>query len=340
MSAPSGARATRIGSGIRPCGAARGPAPAASQPQPLRGHAIRGLDFPHDRSQHPCLPPRHARRIRAGSLSATALTEALLARIAAREPEVRAFVHLDAALALRAAAAADARAKAGRAGPLHGLGFGVKDVLDTADQPASTVRRSGPGTGRERCRLRRARPPGRRRDSRQDGHHRIRHPAPGCDRQPAQPEAYAGRFLLRLGGRGGGRFFHAGFGTQTAGSIIRPAAFCGAVGFKPSFGTLHRAGMKVMAEALDTIGVITGSVGDAALAMAGLTGGTTASRRRSRTAPRGSACCWGPTADQAAPETRALMERVAAAAARAGAKVTADRDARGGGGRRWPRMPW
>ena len=55
-------------------------------------------------------------------------------------------------------------------------------------------------------------------------------------------------------------------------SIIRPAAFCGAVGFKPSYGTLHRAGMKVMSESLDTIGVITRSVGDAALVMGGLTG--------------------------------------------------------------------
>src|SRR3712207_8257926 len=67
-------------------------------------------------------------------------------------------------------------------------------------------------------------------------------------------------------------FFHAGFGTQTAGSVIRPAAFCGAVGFKPSFGTLHRGGMKVMSESLDTIGVIARSVGDCALFMSGLTG--------------------------------------------------------------------
>ena len=99
----------------------------------------------------------------------------------------------------------------------------------------------------------------------------TRHPGPTTTRttrrirRAAPPQA-------RRPGRAAG-FFHAGFGTQTAGSIIRPAAFCGAVGFKPSFGTLHRAGMKVMAESLDTIGVITGSVGDAALAMAGLTGG-------------------------------------------------------------------
>jgi Asp-tRNA(Asn)/Glu-tRNA(Gln) amidotransferase A subunit family amidase len=80
--------------------------------------------------------------------------------------------------------------------------------------------------------------------------------------------------------------------------------------------------MKVMAESLDTIGVITGSVGDAALAMAGLTGGDYGDpETKPHRAPR-LGLCWGPTADQAAPETRAVIERVAAAAAKAGAVVT------------------
>jgi Asp-tRNA(Asn)/Glu-tRNA(Gln) amidotransferase A subunit family amidase len=55
------------------------------------------------------------------------------------------------------------------------------------------------------------------------------------------------------------------YGTQTVGSIIRPAAYCGVVGYKPSFGTLSRAGMKIASESLDTIGVIAGTVQDAAL---------------------------------------------------------------------------
>jgi Asp-tRNA(Asn)/Glu-tRNA(Gln) amidotransferase A subunit family amidase len=67
-------------------------------------------------------------------------------------------------------------------------------------------------------------------------------------------------------------FFHLAFGTQTAGSVLRPAAYCGVVGFKPSFGTLHRAGMKVMSESLDTIGVFARGVADCALAMGALTG--------------------------------------------------------------------
>ena len=203
-----------------------------------------------------------ARRLRDGSLTATALTEALLDRVAAREPVLRAFAWLDQALARRQAAALDA---APRRGPLPLAGMALRgEGCAGYRRPAIAIWLAdlGRASAARRCRLRRAGPAGRRGHPRQDGDDRIRHPPSGPDRQPAQPGAYAGRLFLRLGGRGGGGFFHAGFGTQTAGSIIRPAAFCGAVGFKPSYGTLHRAGMKVMSELLDTIGVITRTAGD------------------------------------------------------------------------------
>jgi Asp-tRNA(Asn)/Glu-tRNA(Gln) amidotransferase A subunit family amidase len=110
-------------------------------------------------------------------------------------------------------------------------------------------------------------------------------------------------------------------GTQTAGSIIRPAAFCGVVGYKPSFGTIHRAGMKVMSESLDTIGALARSVADCGFlvgALAGLDLGKP-ELKPDRT-PR-LALCHGPLAERAAPETLALLERAGAAAARAGAQV-------------------
>src|SRR5207253_1426845 len=62
------------------------------------------------------------------------------------------------------------------------------------------------------------------------------------------------------------------FGTQTAGSIIRPAAYCGVVGFKPSFGVIARAGVKPLADSLDTIGTMARNVADAAF-LAGILGG-------------------------------------------------------------------
>ncbi len=113
------------------------------------------------------------------------------------------------------------------------------------------------------------------------------------------------------------------FGTQTAGSVIRPAAFCGVVGYKPTYGTIHRAGMKVISESLDTIGAIARSVADCALLVRAVTRldlGDPESRLDH--APR-LAVTIGPDAATARPETVKLIERAARAAAHAGATVRA-----------------
>ena len=60
------------------------------------------------------------------------------------------------------------------------------------------------------------------------------------------------------------------FGTQTAGSIVRPAAFCGVVGYKPTYGTINRVGVKMISDTLDTVGVLARTVPDAALFVAAL----------------------------------------------------------------------
>jgi Asp-tRNA(Asn)/Glu-tRNA(Gln) amidotransferase A subunit family amidase len=116
-------------------------------------------------------------------------------------------------------------------------------------------------------------------------------------------------------------FFPLAFGTQTGGSIIRPAAFCGIVGFKPSFGAIHRGGMKVMSESHDTIGVMARSVADCALSMGAMTGRDYGKpEEKLSRAPR-LAFTLGPPAAKAAPETLALMERAIAACRKAGAEV-------------------
>ena len=265
-----------------------------------------------------------ARQLRTGSLSATALMEALLARIAAREGTLRAFVHHDPAAALRAAARADARFRSGRTtGPLHGLALGVKDVLDTADMPSQY---GSPIWAGHRPRADAACVALARRagaivmGKTVTTEFATRHPGPTTN--PANPAHTPGGSSSGSAAGAAAGLFHAGFGTQTAGSIIRPAAYCGAVGFKPSFGTLHRAGMKIMAESLDTIGLVAGTVGDCALFMAASTGRDHGDpEARPERAPR-IGLCLGPTADQAAPETLALLDRVAAAASQAGATVT------------------
>ncbi|WP_372617654.1 amidase [Falsiroseomonas sp.] len=256
-----------------------------------------------------------ARAIAAGRLSAADLMEACLARAAGREPAVRAFVHLDPAQARRNAAAA-------RPGPLHGIPFGVKDVLDTADMPsqygspiwagwrprgdaaAVAAARAAGGVimGKTVTTEFATRHPGATSNPRNAAH------TPGGSSSGSA--AAVADFMLPLA-----------FGTQTAGSIVRPAAFCGVVGFKPTYGTLHRAGMKVMSESLDTIGVMARSVADCALAMAAMSGRHYGDpEAKPERAPR-LGVTLGPDPSKAAPETVALMQRAAEAARKAGAEV-------------------
>ncbi len=261
-------------------------------------------------------------RLRAG-LSPLELAEAVLDRIATREPVLNAFVHHDAAALRRAAQAADAAARAGRAGPLNGLLLGVKDVLDTADMPSQY---GSPIWAGHRPRADAACVALARRAGMLVAGKTVttefatRQPGPTAN--PANPGHTPGGSSSGSAAGAAAGFFHVGFGTQTAGSIVRPAAYCGAVGFKPSYGTLHRIGMKVMSESLDTIGVIARTVADCALAMGALSGRDYGDpQQKAPRAPR-LGLCLGPTASQAAPETLALMDRIAAAAARAGATVT------------------
>jgi Asp-tRNA(Asn)/Glu-tRNA(Gln) amidotransferase A subunit family amidase len=115
--------------------------------------------------------------------------------------------------------------------------------------------------------------------------------------------------------------FPVAFGTQTAGSIIRPAAYCGVVGYKPTYGMINRVGMKLMSDSLDTVGVMARSVADCAF-FAGAVSGRDLGDPDAHPgrAPKIGICrspCW----ELAAPETIALLARVETALARAGATV-------------------
>jgi Asp-tRNA(Asn)/Glu-tRNA(Gln) amidotransferase A subunit family amidase len=257
-----------------------------------------------------------ARQISAGTLRPEALMEACLARIAAREAAVHAFAYLDPDQARRAAAAA-------RSGPLRGLPVGVKDVLDTADMPSEygspiwrgwrpradaaavawTRAAGGVAIGKTVTTEFATRKPGPTANPRGLGH------TPGGSSSGSAAGVADG-------------FFPLAYGTQTAGSIIRPAAFCGVVGYKPSFGTISRIGMKIMADSLDTVGVMARSVADCAL-FAGAVSGIDLGDPDTRPdrAPR-IGICRSPTWDQAQPETIALLDRVTTALGRAGAVLT------------------
>ena len=254
-----------------------------------------------------------ARRIAAGRLAPAELVEACLDRIAAREPQVRAFSSLDPALPRRAAARPPS-------GPLAGLPVGVKDVLDTADLPSEygspIWAGHRPRADASAVALTRA-AGGIVMGKTVTTEFATRHPGPTSN--PHDPARTPGGSSQGSAAGVAAGFFPLAFGTQTAGSVLRPAAYCGVTGFKPSYGLIHRAGMKVMSESLDTIGVFGRKVEDCALVAGALTRLDLAGRPD--TAPR-IALCFGPGESLLSPDTAARIEEVAERCGRAGAKLT------------------
>ncbi len=203
-----------------------------------------------------------------GELTAEALVRACLERIEALEPRVLAFEALDPELALREARRADA---AGRPGPLHGLPVGVKDVIDTADLP--TARGSPIFSGRRPeadaacvASLRRAGGIVLGKTVTTE----LAFYLPGKTRNPHDPARTPGGSSSGSAAAVAARMVPAALGTQTAGSLIRPGAYCGVVAFKPGHGLLPLDGVSPFAPSLDTLGVMTRSAGDLPLLLAGL----------------------------------------------------------------------
>jgi Asp-tRNA(Asn)/Glu-tRNA(Gln) amidotransferase A subunit family amidase len=254
----------------------------------------------------------------AGRLTPVALMEACLARTTAREPEVRAFAWRDPARALAAAAAADL----GK--PLGGLPIGVKDVIDTADYPTSYGSPIWAGfrpRGDAAC-VAWAKDAGAVVAGKTvTTEFAVR--SPGPTRNPANLAHTPGGSSSGSAAAVADGMVPLAFGTQTAGSIIRPAAYCGVVGYKPTYGTISRIGMKIMADSLDTMGVMARSVADCALFAAALTGRDMGDPAKATGATPRVGMCRSPSWKGAAPETVALMDRAAAALAKAGATVSA-----------------
>ena len=144
-----------------------------------------------------------------------------------------------------------------------------------------------------------------------------------ADAQSARSRAHAGRLVERFGGGGRRRLRAGGAGTQTNGSIIRPASYCGVVGFKPSLGVLPRTGVLRHCALVDHPGVFARDVEDAALLVDALAGaddedptvrdldGSLLAAARDEPPPR-LALLADPYADRAEPATRAALERFAA----------------------------
>jgi len=209
-----------------------------------------------------------ARKLAAREITAQALLEDCLERITEREPSVHAWTFLAGEAAMQRARALDAGAHTGL---LHGLPIGVKDTFDTVDMPTSYGSPIYPGH-RPACdaasvalaRAAGAVVVGKTVTTEFATYH------PGPTRNPHNLEHTPGGSSSGSAAAVADWMVPLGFGSQTAGSIVRPAAFCGVVGYKPSFGTVNRVGAKMISDTLDTIGVLARSVPDAALFVAAL----------------------------------------------------------------------
>ncbi len=206
-------------------------------------------------------------RLAGGALRAVELAEACLAQIEAREPQVGAWSFLDGDYVMKQAKALDEQRSRGRPiGPLHGLPVGLKDVIDTAGQPSEngTPLDAGRKPGDDAFVVQRLK---------QDGAvimgktvtTELMFREPGKTRNPHNPAHTPGGSSSGSAAAVAAGMVPLALGTQTVGSVIRPAAFCGTVGFKPTFGAIPRRGVLSQAPSLDTLGVFAGSVAGAAL---------------------------------------------------------------------------
>jgi Asp-tRNA(Asn)/Glu-tRNA(Gln) amidotransferase A subunit family amidase len=215
-----------------------------------------------------------ARLIRAGTISAAELVEACVARVRKVDGEVQAWSFLDPEHALAQARAADEERLAGRpTGLLHGVPVGIKDIIDTADMPTEngSVLHAGRTPSRDAhvvTRLRGAgavimgktvttefasRAPGKTRNPHNPAH------TPGGSSSGSAAAVAAGMVPLALG-------------SQTGGSTIRPASYCGVHGLKPTHGLISRGGMFQLSRSLDHVGLFARTIDDLALLLEVLAG--------------------------------------------------------------------
>lgn len=215
-----------------------------------------------------------AERIRRGTLSPVALVEACLARIGATEEKLQAWVTVDREGALKVARQCDEEARRGHfRGPLHGVPIGVKDIYYVGGMRCTAGSKVlpdfvAPFDAASVARLRQA--GAIILGKTQTTEFATFDPAPTGN--PWKPSHTPGGSSSGSAAAVAARMVPCALGTQTAGSILRPASYCGTVGYKPSYGRVSRYGVFPVSWALDHIGPIARTVEDVALvtmAMAG-----------------------------------------------------------------------
>jgi len=252
--------------------------------------------------------------------TAEAVARACLDRIAAREAQVQAWQFLDPDLVLREARALDA---GGRVGPLQGVPVGMKDIIDTCDMPTeygTPIHEGHRPRIDAACVALTRRAGGLIMGKTVTTEFANRHP--GKTMHPADPRRTPGGSSSGSAAAVGDHMVPLALGTQTTASTIRPASFCGCVGYRPTWGDLRCHGVMEAAGSLDTLGVVARSVEDVALYRDVLLGVAPQPLAAPGTdAPR-IGFCRTPFWSRCQSTTQTLLEDCAARLARAGAKVS------------------
>ena len=205
--------------------------------------------------------------IRDGLFSAEQLVQACLERIREAEPQVRAWQYLDEAHALAQARARDLDRREGRAtGPLHGVPVGLKDIIDTLDMPTEDgcVLHAGRMPQHDAALVRSLRAAGGVLMGKTVTTELATY-TPGKTRNPHNPAHTPGGSSSGSAAAVAAGMVPLAIGTQTNGSVIRPASFCGVYGFKPSAGLIPRTGVLTQSPPLDAVGVFGRTLDDVAL---------------------------------------------------------------------------
>jgi Asp-tRNA(Asn)/Glu-tRNA(Gln) amidotransferase A subunit family amidase len=258
------------------------------------------------------------RRVADGSVTTEALVMSQLERIAEIEPAIGAWQYLDEGQARASAALVDATPNSG---PLRGLPIGVKDVIATSDMPTSfgsaiyaNFRAPYDASCVALSRAAGAMVLGKTVST------EFAAAAPGITRNPYNLDHTPGGSSSGSAAAVAAKMVAIAFGTQTAGSTIRPAAFCGVVGYKPTFGFIDTSGVKALAPGLDTIGIMGRNVADVAFVAAHITARPELQMRNIVNSPR-IGLYRTEAQDQGLPEAWEAIERTIQVLARDGVQV-------------------
>lgn len=260
-----------------------------------------------------------ATRLRDGSATATAIAEACLARVETREGTVGAWQHIDPERVLEQAARRDTEAPSSS---LHGIPVGLKDIIDTEDMPTTygSPIYAGHTPRKDAIMVQRLRAAGAVLMGKTVTT-QFAHRFPGKTANPRNPAHTPGGSSSGSAAAVADDMTPLAFGTQTSGSVIRPAAYCGVIGFKPTFGWTDFTGAKNLAASLDTLGYYVRSLDDLPMVHAVLNSDALPGPETTDITAPNLALCRTPVWDQADECAQATVETTAERLSSAGAGI-------------------